>query len=228
MERRAPSRPAPKHGAPERTGISPRKRTRSRARGALTGIGESYILGSNLRVIPDRFQRELLRDRGQIIGRIDSRYVGTDADAVGELPSYDVQSTAITGAYFGALNDYLFRDLGFRIPLTYRLNNYAGIGELWDFEHNAPEGPQPIADMRSDLGAAMRENPRLKVLNIAGYYDLATPFHGADYELDHLSLDPRSRQQPAHLLSAGQYDYTDRAASRQLTADLLAFYASAR
>jgi carboxypeptidase C (cathepsin A) len=194
----------------------------------LTGLSESYILGSNLRVIPDRFQRELLRERGQIIGRIDSRYVGTDADQVGELPSYDAQSTAITGAYFAALNDYLFRDLGFRIPLTYRLNNYAGIGELWDFEHNAPEGPQPIVDMRSDLAAAMRENPRLKVLNIAGLYDLATPFHGADYELDHLSLDPvvaaniRRTYYPA-----GHMMYTDPGSSRQLTADLIAFYASA-
>ena len=194
----------------------------------LTGLSESYILGSNLRVIPDRFQRESLRERGQIIGRIDSRYVGTDADQVGELPSYDAQSTAITGAYFAALNDYLFRDLGFRIPLTYRLNNYAGIGELWDFEHNAPEGPQPIVDMRSDLAAAMRENPRLKVLNIAGLYDLATPFHGADYELDHLSLDPvvaaniRRTYYPA-----GHMMYTDPGSSRQLTADLIAFYASA-
>ena len=42
---------------------------------------------------PDRFERELLRDRRQIIGRIDLRYVGTDADAAGERPSYDAQAT---------------------------------------------------------------------------------------------------------------------------------------
>ena len=50
----------------------------------LTGLSTDYILRSNLRVQPNRFQRELLRDRHQIIGRIDSRFVGTESDAVGE------------------------------------------------------------------------------------------------------------------------------------------------
>ena len=50
----------------------------------LTGISRDYILRSNLRVNPDRFRRELLRDRRQIIGRINSRYLGTESDAAGE------------------------------------------------------------------------------------------------------------------------------------------------
>jgi hypothetical protein len=49
----------------------------------------------------------LLRDRHQIIGRIDSRYVGTEADNAGAGTSYDPQASAITGAFVGALNDYL-------------------------------------------------------------------------------------------------------------------------
>src|SRR5580765_6821234 len=42
----------------------------------LTGISADYIVRSNLRIDPSRFRRELLRDRHQIIGRIDSRYLG--------------------------------------------------------------------------------------------------------------------------------------------------------
>src|SRR3569833_2864096 len=54
------------------------------------------ILRSNLRVQPDRFRRELLRERHEIIGRIDSRYVGTEPDNVGEGTDNDTQGSAIT------------------------------------------------------------------------------------------------------------------------------------
>ncbi len=66
------------------------------------GISADYILRSNLRVQDDRFRRELLRDRHQIIGRIDSRYIGTEADNAGAGTSYDPQASAITGAFVGA------------------------------------------------------------------------------------------------------------------------------
>ncbi|HWI77334.1 MAG TPA: peptidase S10, partial [Sphingomicrobium sp.] len=115
----------------------------------LTGLSPDYILRSHLRVDPDHFRRELLRDRHQIIGRIDSRYVGTESNNIGEGTDYDPQGSAITGAFVGALNDYLFRDLGYKTPLVYRPNNYAGIygGEDgWDFTHKAPDGKQQIAD----------------------------------------------------------------------------------
>ncbi|MCA1653281.1 MAG: peptidase S10 [Sphingomonadales bacterium] len=103
----------------------------------LTGLSSEYILRSNLRVSPDRFRRELLRDRRQIIGRIDSRYVGTEADAAGEGTSYDPQASSISGAFVGALNDYLFRDLGYKTVLSYRPNNYAGIGNDWDLKRRS-------------------------------------------------------------------------------------------
>src|SRR4029079_14314437 len=107
----------------------------------LTGLSTDYILRSNLRVQPNRFQRELLRDRHQVIGRIDSRYVGTEPDNVGEGADYDPQGSAITGGFVAALNDYLFRDLGYKTPLVYRPNNYGGIygrGLNRAFTHNAP------------------------------------------------------------------------------------------
>jgi carboxypeptidase C (cathepsin A) len=195
------------------------------------GISPEYIVRSNLRVQDDRFRRELLRDRGQIIGRIDSRYVGTEADNAGAGTSYDPQASAITGGFVGALNDYLFRDLGYKTELVYRPNNYAAIyggPDGWNFQHKSPDGDQQIADTSVDLANAMRQNPRMKVLSINGYYDLATPFHGADYEFGHLALDPRLQSNIRyHYYEAGHMMYTDPVSARQLKADLAAFYASA-
>ena len=197
----------------------------------LTGLSADYILRSNLRVQPNRFQRELLRDRHQVIGRIDSRYVGTEPDNVGEGADYDPQGSAITGAFVGALNDYLFRDLGYKTPLTYRPNNYGGIyggDSNWDFTHKAPDGDQQIADTSADLANAIRQNPRMKILSVNGYYDLATPFHGAEYEFKHMALEPQLQANIRYTYyPAGHMMYVDPVSARQLKSDLAAFYASA-
>src|SRR3954453_4453877 len=136
---------------------------------ALVGLSPDYVLRTNLRVDPERFRREILRERGQIIGRIDSRYLGTEAELVGSDPTYDPQASAITGGFTGAINDYLFRDLGFKTPLTYRINNYGGIGDKWQFTHKSEGGDQPIADTSVDLATAMRQNPRMKLFMVSGY-----------------------------------------------------------
>ena len=195
------------------------------------GVSPDYILKSNLRVSDDRFRRELLRDRHEIIGRIDSRYVGTEADNAGAGTSYDPQASAITGAFVGALNDYLLRDLGYKTDLVYRPNNYAAIyggPDGWNFQHKGPDGDQQIADTSVDLANAMRQNPRMKIMSVNGYYDLATPFHGADYEFGHLALEPQLRGNIRYgYYEAGHMMYTDPVSARRLKADLAAFYASA-
>jgi carboxypeptidase C (cathepsin A) len=40
----------------------------------------------------------------------------------------------------------------------------------------------------------MRTNPYLKVLSLNGYYDMATPFFGTEYDLDHMMLEPAQQQ----------------------------------
>lgn len=204
------------------------KQSIARQMAQLTGLSPDYILRSNLRVQPARFQRELLRDRHQVIGRIDSRYVGTEPDNVGEGADYDPQGSAITGGFVAALNDYLFRDLGYKTALTYRPNNYRGIGEDWDLTHKGPSGAQQIADTSDDLATAMRQNPRMKVLSVNGVYDLATPFHGAEYEFKHLPLEPQLQSNIRYTYyPAGHMMYIDPVSAQQLKADLAAFYASA-
>jgi carboxypeptidase C (cathepsin A) len=199
----------------------------------LTGLSTDYILRSHLRVDPDHFRRELLRDRHEIIGRIDSRFVGTEPNNVGEGTDYDPQGSAITGGFVAALNDYLFRDLGYRTPLTYRPNNYGAVfggggPDGWTFTHKSPEGRQDVADTSVDLASAMRQNPRMKILSVNGYYDLATPFHGAEYEFKHMALEPQLQANIRYTYySAGHMMYIDPASSHQLKADLAAFYASA-
>jgi carboxypeptidase C (cathepsin A) len=195
---------------------------------AYTGLSPEVVLRNNLRVGPDRFRKELLRAQRRTVGRLDARFTGFDADAGGEGPEFDPTDAAISGAFIGALNDYLFRDLGYQTPLTYRPNNYAGIGEKWDWKHRAPDGPQLSANTGADLGAAMRRNPRLKVLAVNGLYDMATPFFGAEYDLAHMQLEPELRSNIVYTYyPAGHMMYIDPASARQLKADFAAWYDSA-
>ena len=50
----------------------------------------------------------------------------------------------------------------------------------WNFLHQPPGAPIPLpqaANVLVDLASAMKQNPNLKVLVNAGYFDLATPFY---------------------------------------------------
>jgi carboxypeptidase C (cathepsin A) len=161
-----------------------------------TGLSTAFLIRNNLRVDLARFRKELLRDQSRTVGRLDSRFLGIDADAAGESPEYDAADAAISGAYIGALNDYLFGRLGFRTDLFYRPNFSRVIGRAWNQAHLAPgaERPMPVANTAIDLGLAMRQNAHLQVLSLNGYYDMATPFGGVEYDLKHLHLDPALRK----------------------------------
>ena len=146
-----------------------------------------------------------------------------------KAPSYDPQASAITGAFVGALNDYLFRDLGYKTPLTYRPNNYARYSANdWNFQHKAPDGASRSPTRSVDLAERDAQNPRHEDPIGQRLYDLATPFHGAEYEFGHMALEPQMQANIRYTYyPAGHMMYIDPASARQLKADLAAFYASA-
>jgi len=160
-----------------------------------TGLSVAYLKEANLRVSQPRFRKELLRDQGRTVGRLDARFLGIDVDTLTDSPDYDAAEASLQGAYTAALNTYLFGQLGYRTELEYR-PNFQAINRAWDQKHKAPgaERPMPAADTAIDLGRAMRMNPHLRVLSLNGYYDLATPFGGIEYDLKHLWLDPSLRK----------------------------------
>ena len=143
-----------------------------------TGLGEDYLEKANLRVTPDRFYKELLRDRGATIGRLDSRYLGLDRDNAGETPDNDPSFYGIDGAYTAAINSYVRGDLGF---VTDR--HYVTIGPVGPWDWGLGEGRDTYINVAPYLGRALRENSRLKIFVGQGYYDFATPFFGAELSL---------------------------------------------
>ena len=149
-----------------------------------TGLPVPYLLKANLRVTGGMFEHELLGDSGDTTGRLDSRFAGPSLDPLSKEAEYDPQSSAISAAYIAAFNDYARKDLKFGADQVY--HEFADVND-WIFKHNGHDG---AVNVMPDLAKAMKTNPDLKVFLNGGYYDLATPFYAADYEMHHVPIQP--------------------------------------
>ena len=80
--------------------------------------------------------------------------------------------------------------------MAYRASASEEEGFKWDWNHKAPGTRFPLQRPNTalDLAAAMRQNPYLKVLSLNGWYDMATPFFGTEYDLNHMMLEPAQQR----------------------------------
>ncbi|MEO0463652.1 MAG: peptidase S10 [Pseudomonadota bacterium] len=195
------------------------ERAAVRARMAqLTGLSEQYLDRANLRVTSQRFYKELLRDRGLTIGRLDARYTGRDYDNAGEYPDADPSFYGIDAGYTAAVNEWAREGLGFETDREYQ--SIGGLGGIWDWSLRS-RGRNAYINVAPYIGKAMRQNSGLRVFNAQGWYDFATPFFGAEYSLNRMGF-PQNRITYKYY-DAGHMMYVrdeDRAA---LSTDLRAF-----
>ena len=188
----------------------------------LTGLSPEYVERSDLRVPMWRFAKELLRDRGLIVGRFDSRYTGTDHDDAGEAFGYDPSAAATFGAFTSAMNDYLHRELKYRSERVYEiLTDKVQPWSYGNFENRYVNASESLSD-------AMTQNPFLKVFAACGYEDLATPQFGMQYSRDHLGLDESLRGNfRMGFYEGGHMMYIYGPSLAKLREDLIGFYRSA-
>jgi len=160
-----------------------------------TGLPVAYILKADLRVNTGQFNHNLQGNEDLTTGRLDSRFSGPTIDPLAEEAAYDPQAAAISSAYVAAFNDYTRSQLKFGEGLTY-LPESDAVNNAWEFKHKAPGAPGDSweTNVMPDLATAMKFNPRLKVMLNGGYFDLATPYFAARYEMSHLTLPANLRQ----------------------------------
>lgn len=146
-----------------------------------SGLSEEFVEDYNLAVPSSAFWKELLRDEGRTIGRLDSRYKGIDKTDGGERYDYPAEYSSWKHSFTPAINHYLQDVLGFKTDLQY---NVSGPVRPWNREGN---------ETGEMLRQAMAENPNLKVMVQAGYYDGATDYFSAKYTM--WNIDPSGKMQ---------------------------------
>jgi carboxypeptidase C (cathepsin A) len=176
-----------------------------------------------------------MRDDGDILGRYDARFEGTDVDDAGEFPGYDPSDTGIEGAFISAFHDYLTRELKYDTTDTYHVHTESEVP--WDMHHVMPGqrgfggggggGRASLPYLAGDLADAMRKNPKLRVFSANGYFDLATPFFVTEYDLAHMMLTPElAKNVTFGYYPAGHMVYLNVEALKTFKHDLADFYAS--
>jgi carboxypeptidase C (cathepsin A) len=187
-----------------------------------TGLSAGYIEKTNLRLEIFRFTKELLREKGLTVGRLDTRFTGIDKDTAGEMFEYDPSHAAIQGAYTAVLNDYMRRDLKFENDIPYEI--LANLYQNWGYD----KFENKFVDVAETLRQAMSINPHLKVLVANGYYDLATPYLATRYTFSHLGLDASLQQNyEMTYYEAGHMMYVHLPSLAQLKEDLARFVKTA-
>jgi carboxypeptidase C (cathepsin A) len=154
-----------------------------------TGLPTEYIKKAELRINSGEFDKTLQDDSATTTGRLDTRFSGPTMDPLSKAADYDPQTAAIGSAYVSAFNDYVRKTLKYGDGKTYR--PAIPLWRVWDFQHQPPDVPRPLrqaTNVLPDLAWAMKYNPNLKVLVNAGYFDLATPFYEAIYEMRQLPM----------------------------------------
>ena len=183
-----------------------------------TGLSEDYLRRANLKVSTDRFRRELLRDRGQVVGRLDTRYLGTEADAVGEVPSGDPFGSGVSGAYVAGFRHYLQSDLGVAdLNRPYEVMSGEASGE-WNRPENLDTAFAGYLDVAPALARGMAQNPDLRLFVGNGYYDIATSFFAAEHNIARSTM-PRNRVTLRNY-EAGHMMYVHEASFEALAKDL--------
>jgi carboxypeptidase C (cathepsin A) len=186
-----------------------------------TGLPNEYVDRSDMRISPGRFEHELLADQQKVIGRFDGRVTGHSTDPLNDSAEFDPSEAPMLTAFTGAFNDYIRRDLKYDTELNYEV--LSSLVHGWSFDTS-----QGYYNVGPALASAMTKNPSLKVLVCCGYYDLATPLAGAEYQINTLPLGKELRQNVSFAYyESGHMVYLPTAGAQKLAADMAAFYGSA-
>ncbi len=183
-----------------------------------TGLAPEFIERTNLRIMDQHYFKELLRDRDQTVGRLDSRFLGIDRLGVTETPEYDPLLTNVMGPYAAAFYDYIRTELKYESDLPYEILTE----KVHPWSYSVYENQ--YLNVAETMRRAMTYNPHLKVFVANGYYDLGTPYAATEYTFSHLGLH-KSLQKNISMsyYEAGHMMYIHMPSLRKMKTDLAKF-----
>ncbi|MDP2188318.1 MAG: hypothetical protein Q8J69_06510 [Sphingobacteriaceae bacterium] len=188
---------------------------------ALLGLSDSFLRGYHFRISTSEFTKELLRDRGETVGRFDGTIKGLDRLDAGDSYEYDPSyNRSIFGGYTMAINQHLGSTLKYPFPdQVYEI--LTGKVQPWNYG----EATNRYLDNSAVLAAAIHKNPALQVLICNGYYDLATPYFATQYTLDHMFVRGELRNNlQMKYYEGGHMMYSRERDLRTFTKDVKDFY----
>jgi carboxypeptidase C (cathepsin A) len=147
-----------------------------------SGLSEKVVLEHNLVIPVQFFWKELLRDKGRTIGRLDSRYLGIDSEDAGEKPDYAPELTSWLHSFTPPINYYFREVLNDKTDLKYYM-----FGPVNPWSRTGDDTDKTGENLRQ----AMAQNPYLHLLVQSGYYDGACDYFNAQNNM--WQMDPSGK-----------------------------------
>jgi len=187
-----------------------------------TGLSKELCLQANLRVEENRFYKALRRADGLSVGRLDARFTGRNLDDAGEYVDFDPSFANIDGPFTATINDYLSKELKFTEEKGYNV-----FGEVYPWSYKNVQNK--YLNVAESLRDAMAKNPNLKVYLGCGYYDFATPYFTAVYDIEHMFLRPEQRSRvDIKYYESGHMYYIHKPSLIQFKKDIDSFFDSSK
>jgi carboxypeptidase C (cathepsin A) len=190
----------------------------------LTGLSKAFIVNNDLRLPPDRFNVELLREERRALSVSDGRATGfvpattgggRGGSGGGSAAVVDYNQYNLGGGFLAAYESYLRRELNF--PTNANGILYLSGGGIGAFASTGSD--------EGSLANAFTRNPRLRLFVAVSLFDLGVPFYATEFTLAHLNVSPevRARNISVGHYEAGQMPYIDSKARTRLKDDLAKF-----
>lgn len=188
---------------------------------AYTGLKPELIDENDLRIDPQVFMHNLLKDQRLEVGRVDGRFTALMPQGNAREPFFDPAMAAMFPAFNAAMTHYAEAELGFKSETPHIIWDLEGINRKWDWGPGMGGYPQTATQLQS----AMAKNKYLKVLVMEGIYDIATPFYATAYTFQHLRLTPDYRKNLSFAnFKGGHMVYNDAAALKEMKHTLDQWY----
>jgi carboxypeptidase C (cathepsin A) len=206
--------------------LAGRERSRVAKRVAeLTGLAPALVEEKNLRIGDTTFFFELLRDKGRIVGRLESRVTAPMGASRSTEHEFDPGIEALAAPYTMAAHAYMSEELGIESNDRYDLLSM-DTHKAWNWNRGENKG-NSYACTSPDLARALRRNPHLRVFVASGYYDLGTPYSATDWSLSQLDVPSDLLSRVVHrYYDAGHMMYTREPDLKKLKQDVNAWLAA--
>lgn len=164
---------------------------------SLTGISAEIWSRHQLVMDPFEFRAELLREEKKVLGRFDSRVAWDATSPNSQSAEYDPSYSLAIGAFSTAMLAYLGDELGWKEDQPYEI--LTSKVNPWSYGSD-----NKIVNLTNRLARAIRHNPKLRVLVMGAYADLATPPDGVPYSIRQIvDLPPSLKNQISYTFYDG-------------------------
>ncbi len=187
-----------------------------------TGLSVEKVKIHDLRIDMESFCKELLEDEKLVVGRMDGRITGPLMGGNAGNGDNDPSFRDVIMELGGVTNQYYNDELGYHSEVPY-VQISSDINMAWMFSGDS----LAAFDQADTIYNNIAGNRFMKVWVLCGYYDLATPFHSAEWTYNHLNLNEDcSNQVQFTYYKGGHMFYLDQETHKQFHQDAEAWFNS--